>query len=198
MTTPKVHALKVAAAKVLAGIVTEGYEQIRKDAEPVFAELRIETDAKSLSPSLPDGTELGTISIKAGPSKMKFRMSTLAAIVANDDPEMFEERLTSEAVTDPELLQFVRDHMPHLMERRINDKHLRVLFKATDANGHLKDAAGTPIQVADVTRGEPTGEFSYRASVGAREAVWAAWQAGELQPLIGDLLRPALETGEGE
>lgn len=194
----KQHALKVAAAKVLAAIVAEGYEQIRKDAEPVFGRLRIETDAKSLSPTLPDGTELGTISIKAGPKKTKFRMATVAAIVANDNPEEFVERLTDEAATDPELLDFVRDHMPHLIERRINDAHLKALFKKTDANGYLKDAAGTAIQVADITRGEPTGEFSYLASKSARQAVWAAWTTGELQPLIGDMLRLALGAGDEE
>lgn len=194
----KQHALKVAAAKVLSGIVSEGYEQIRKDAEPVFAQLRIDTDAKSLSPSLPDGTELGTISIKAGPATRKWRMSAIAAIVANDDPDMLEERLTDDAAKDPDLLDFVRNHMPHLIERRINDKHLKGLFKKVDANGYLKDAAGTPIKVVDISRDKPTGDFSYLASKSARQAVWTAWESGELRPLIGDMLRLALGTGDDE
>lgn len=199
MTTPaKQHGLKVAAAKVLADIVTEGYEQLRAEAEPVFAQKRIEDDTKAMEPTLPDGTPLGTISILAGPAKRSWRMSAIAAIVANDDPDEFVQQLKPEALTDENLLAFVRDQMPHLLETRIRDAHLKAVFKRVDSHGYLKDAAGTRIKVAEVTRGEPTGEFRYRACPGAREAVWAAWQSGELQSLIGDLLRPAIEGGEAE
>ncbi|MBO4275496.1 hypothetical protein [Microbispora triticiradicis] len=189
------HALKVAAAKVLADIVTEGYEQIRKGAEPAFATLRIKHKTQTLAAELPDGTALGTISILAGPAKRRYNMSAIAAIVANDNPEEFIEQIRPEAVTDPDLLSFVRDHMPHLLTMKIRDEHLKQVFKRVDANGYLKDAAGTRIKVAEVERGEPTGEFRYRAAPGAREAVWAAWKAGMLQPVIGDLVRPAIEAG---
>jgi hypothetical protein len=50
--------------------------------------------------------------------------------------------------------------------------------------------------VAEVTRGEPTGKFAFTAGLGARELVWQAWQDGTLQPVLGDLLKPALEAGE--
>lgn len=195
MTSAKQHALKVAAAKVLADIVTDGYENLRKEAEPVFAQLRKDTGSKTLDVEMPNGTVLGPISILAGPAKRKFRMSTIAAIVANDDPDEMVEELLPEAVSDPDLIEFVRDHMPHLLRRKIRDAHLKKLFNRVDDNGYLKDAAGTRIKVADITREEPTGEFRYKADEGARAVVWAAWDAGELQPLIGDLLRPAIEAG---
>ncbi|GGK62146.1 hypothetical protein Sme01_04120 [Sphaerisporangium melleum] len=192
----KQQALKVAAARALSDIVAEGYERIRKEAEPVFAELRKDSGTKSLDVEMPDGTVLGPLSILAGPATRKYRMSTLAAIVANDDPDELVEELRPEALTDPDLIEFVRDHMPHLLYRKIRDAHLKSLFKKTDSNGYLKDAAGTRIQVADVTRQEPTGEFRYKPDEGARAVVWKAWEAGELQPLIGDLLKPAIEAGE--
>ncbi|MCT9932404.1 hypothetical protein N5079_19575 [Planotetraspora sp. A-T 1434] len=192
----KVHALKVAASRVLADIAAEAHENLRKEAEPVFADLRISEGAKSLNVALPDGTELGDVAILAGPAQRKFNMSAIAAIVANDNPDAFEEQLKPEALTDPALLTFVRDHMPHLLHMRINDDHLKKLFKRVDVNGYLKDAAGTRIKVAEITRGEPTGKFAYTSAPGAREAVWAAWASGELQPVIGELFRPAIEAGE--
>ncbi|MGI5274675.1 hypothetical protein ACQEUU_36960 [Nonomuraea sp. CA-218870] len=192
----KTHALKVAAAKVLSEIVNDGYEQLRKDAEPEFAELRIETDCKSLAVKLPDGTELGTIAIFDGPPHTQVNMKTIAAIVANDDPDMFVEELVPEALEDENLLAFVRDQMPHLLKKKIRDDYLKKLYKRIDANGYLKDRAGTRIKVAEVTRGEPTGKFAFTAGPGARELVWEAWQRDELKPLLGDLLKPAIEAGE--
>lgn len=191
----KSAALQVAAAKVLADIVTEGYEALRKEAEPQFAALRKETSAKTLNAEMPDGTELGAISIWAGPPNTTINYATLTAIVINDDPDEFVEQLRPEALEDGNLLAFVRDHMPHLLEKKIRDEHLKKVIKRIDANGFLKDAAGTRIKVAEVKRGEVTGKFTYTAGPGAREIVWQAWQDGVLQPLIGDLLRPALEAG---
>jgi hypothetical protein len=194
----KTHGLKVAAAKVLSDIVAEGYEQIRKDAEPVFAELRIESGSKAVNAELPDGTELGSIAIYAGPPSTQVNMKAVAAIVANDAPEEFVEALSAEALTDENLLAFVRDQMPHLIKLKIRDDYLKKTLKRIDANGYLKDATGTRIKVAEVTRGEPTGRFAFTAGPGARELVWEAWQAGTLQPIIGDLLKPAIEAGEPE
>jgi hypothetical protein len=196
--TPREHALRVAAASVLADIVSSGYEGLRKQAEPAFAKLRKSTGAKTLNAELPDGTELGAISIWAGPPKTTINFAALVAIVINDDPDQYVEELRPEAATDPLLLEFVRDHMPHLLVKKIDDDFLKSLIKKIDANGYLKDAAGTRIKVADVQRGEPTGRFSYKAGPGARELVWEAWQNGTLQPLIGDLLRPEIEAGEAE
>ena len=192
----KTHAVKVAAAKVLSEIIAEGYERLRKDAEPVFADLRIDMDVKSLAVKLPDGTELGSIAIYDGPPKTQVNMKAVAAIVANDDPEEFIEELTPEALKDENLLAFVRDQMPHLLQKKIRDDYLKKLLKRIDSNGYLKDAAGTRIKVAEVTRGEPTGKFAFTAGPGARELVWESWQRDELEPLLGDLMKPAIEAAE--
>lgn len=192
----KTHALKVAAAKVLSEIVAAGYEKLRKDAEPVFAELRITTDSKNLAVKLPDGTELGSLAIYDGPPHTQVNMKAVAGIIANDNPEEFVEALTDEALTDENLLAFIRDQMPHLIKLKIRDDFLKKMLKRIDANGYLKDAAGTRIKVAEITRGEPTGRFAFTAGPGAQELVWKAWQDDTLPPLIGDLLKPAIEAGE--
>lgn len=192
----KTHALRVGAAKVLVDIVTEGYDRLRKEAEPVFAALRVETESKGLAVKLLDGTELGAIAIYDGPPKTEVNMKTVAAIVANDAPEEFVEELSDDALKDENLLAFVRDQMPHLLKRKIRDDYLKKLLKRIDANGYVKDAAGTRIKVAEVTRGEPTGKFAFTAGPGAKELVWQAWHDETLEPVLGDLLRPALEAGE--
>lgn len=193
----KTHALKVGAAKVLVDIVTEGYEQLRKDAEKEFAELR-KNEIKALAAKLLDGTEIGSIAIYDGPPNTQVNMKTVAAIVANDAPEEFVEELSDDALKDENLLAFVRDQMPHLLVKKIRADYLKKLLKRIDVNGYLKDESGTRIKVAEVTRGEPTGKFAFTAGPGAKELVWQAWQDDTLQPVLGDLLRPALEAGEQE
>lgn len=192
----KAHALKVGAASVLVAIVTEGYERLRKDAEPVLADLRKDTDSKNLAVKLLDGTEIGSIAIYDGPPSTQVNMKTIAAIVANDDPDEFVEELSDDALKDENLLAFVRDQLPHLLVKRIRPDYLKKLLKRIDANGYLKDAAGTRIKVAEVTRGEPTGKFAFTAGPGAKELVWQAWRNGTLEPVLGDLMRPAIEAGE--
>lgn len=190
----KLHALKVAASKVLVDIVTEGYEGVRADAEQVFGAARRDHGAKTLDVALPDGTSLGTISILAGPAERKLNVSAVAAIVAQTDGTV--ETLREEALTDPALLEFVRDHMPHLLETKVRPEDLKAAIKKIDADGCLKDADGKKVKVVEIKRGEPTGEFRYRSSAEARAAVRRAWQAGELQDILTDLVRPAIEAGE--
>lgn len=194
----KTHALRVGAAKVLVDIVTAGYERLRKEAELEFAELRKDADVKSLAVKLPDGTELGSVAIYDGPPNTQVNMKTVAAIVVNDAPDEFVEELSDDALKDENLLAFVRDQMPHLLVRRIRPDYLKKLYKRIDANGYLKDAAGTRIKVAEVTRGEPTGKFAFSAGPGAQEIVWQAWKDDVLEPVLGDMLRPAIEAGGSE
>lgn len=189
----KQHALKVAASKVLVNIITEGYEGVRADAEKVFGAARRDLGAKSLDVALPDGTSLGTISILSGPAERKVNMSAVAGIVAQTSGTV--ESLRPEAMTDPLLLDFVRDHMPHLIETTVRQDDLKAALKKIDADGCLKDADGKKVKVAEITRGEPTGEFRYKASPEAEAAVRRAWQSGELQEMLLALVRPAIETG---
>ncbi|GII87114.1 hypothetical protein Ssi03_51040 [Sphaerisporangium siamense] len=191
--TAKLHGLRVAAGKVLADIVTAGYEGVRADAEKVFGAARRELGAKTLDVALPDGTSLGTISILAGPAERTVNMSAVAAIVAQQSGAV--EALRPEAVTDPALLAFVRDHMPHLIETKVRQEDLKAALKRIDAEGCLNGTDGKKVKVAEVQRGEPTGEFRYRPSPEAEAAIRRAWQAGELQELLADLIRPAVEAG---
>jgi len=189
----KQHALRVAAASVLADIVTEGYEGVRADAEKAFGAARRETGAKTLDVQL-DGTSLGTVSILAGKATKKTDTATVAAIAAAEHGTV--TRLRKEALEDENLLAFVADQMPHLLETTVRDEDLKATYKAIDKNGYLKRPDGSKVKVVEATHGEPTGEFRFRASAEARAAVLAAWQRGELSELFSELVRPAIEAGD--
>lgn len=190
----KSHALKVAAAKVLSDIVAAGYEGVRADAEQVFGAARRGTGAKTLDVALPDGTSLGTISILAGPAERKVNGSAVAAVVALS--EDLVDELRPEALTDPALIEFVRDHMPHLLVTKLPDAAVKAAMKRIDKDGYLAEPGGGKVKVAEISQGEVTGRFAYRASKEAEAAIRQAWHAGELRDLFADLIRPALEGGE--
>lgn len=191
----KAHALKVAAAKVLSDIVTAGYEEVRADAEQVFGAARRDHSAKTLDVALPDGTSLGTISILSGPTTRKVNASAVGAVVALS--EDLVDELTPEAMSDPTLIEFVRDHMPHLLVSKLPDAAMKAAFKRIDKDGYLKRPDGTKVKVAEYTQGEVTGEFRYRASADAEAAIRKAWHAGELQDLFAEMVRPAIEAAAG-
>ncbi|MER7213541.1 hypothetical protein ABT340_41310 [Streptosporangium sp. NPDC000239] len=190
----KSTALKVAAAKVLTDIVTAGYEGVRADAEQAFGAARRDTGAKTLDVALPDGTSLGTISILAGPVERKVNASAVAAVVAQS--ENLVEELHPEALADPMLIEFVRDHMPHLLVSKLPDHALKAAYKAIDKDGCLTSPDGEKVKVAEITQGEVTGKFAYRPSKDAEAAIRKAWEQGDLQNLFTDLIRPALEAGK--
>jgi hypothetical protein len=189
----KDHAIKVAAAKVLTEIVTEGYERVRADAEQVFGAARRELSVKTLDPEL-DGVSLGTVSILVGPTTRTVDHGTVAAVAAatHGTVEVFRPG----ALEDENLLEFVRDQLPHLLETKVRDEDLKATYKAIDKSGHLQRPDGTKVKVVEEERGEPTGEFRFRASKDARPAVLAAWHRGELQELFVEMVRPAIEAGE--
>lgn len=189
----KDHAIRVASAKVLTEIVAEGYEGVRADAEKVFGVARRVHSSKSLDPDL-DGVSLGTVSILAGAATKTVDHSTVAAVAAatHGTVQVFRPG----ALDDENLLSFVRDQMPHLLETKVRAEDLSATYKAIDKDGWLKRPDGSKVKVAAVVRGEVTGEFRFRASKEAKAAVLAAWHRGELQELFVEMVRPALETGE--
>ncbi|MFN2636822.1 MAG: hypothetical protein ABR585_07345 [Gemmatimonadaceae bacterium] len=191
----KLAGLKVAAAKVLVDILAAGYEGVRADAQLVFGAARRDHSAKTLDVVLPDGTSMGAIDILAAPRERKVNKSAVAAVVALS--ENLVEQLTPAALTDPELIEFLRDHMPHLLVKKLPEDALTAAYKRIDKDGYLKRPDGTKVKVAEFTYGEVSGEFRYRASAEAEAAIRRAWDAGELRDLFAELVRPAIESAPG-
>lgn len=176
-------------------MLTKGYEGVRGDAEKVFGAARRDHSAKTLDVVLPDGTSLGAIDILAGPRTRKVNGSAVAAIVVLS--EDLVERLTPAAATDPKLIEFLRDHMPHLLEKKLPEAAITAAYKKIDKDGFLKRPDGTKVKVAEFEIGEVTGEFRYRPSAEAEAAIRKAWEAGDLRDLVAELVRPAIESAPG-
>jgi hypothetical protein len=100
-------------------------------------------------------------------------------------------------ITDAEVLDVLRAVFPDLVKRRIrNATRAKLMTEVEESGGYLVDQAeGTKEKVGEVTDLKPTGAFSFRPAKGARDAVIAAWQRGELQGIaLGPLALPEAES----
>ncbi len=188
------HALRVGVLKVIADESARLYKGARADAEEAFAPARADgtTQQKVL---LPDGTDIGLISISAGGRQVDVTGAALEAWCAEHLPGAFEEY--ADMITDAEVLDVLRAVFPHLVKRRIRHATRAALMsEIEESGGYLVDQAeGTKEKVGEVTDLKPSGAFSFRPAKGAKDAVIAAWQRGELQGIaLGPLALP--EGGE--
>lgn len=183
-------ALRVAVLRVLADAINEQNKANRSDAEVEFAKLRIESGVKSLTVMLPDGTEIGTVAIKAGRPEVIFDDAAVLEFARKAAPTEVTEVVDPAVLDDPKVRAFIREHKPDAVSTGVT-----VAFKKSlkpDDDGCVVDkTTGELVKVAEVTPGKPTGAFAYTPSKDARERVVAAWKAGELGE-IGGPLAPAV------
>lgn len=191
------HALRVAVLDVIGEEVAGAYKGARKDAEEVFASLRKDGNPQQ-KVMLPDGDEIGLISIRAGGKSVDVTEDALKAWLREHNPEGLEDYLDADAVTNAELLDIVRAVLPDLVKTRIRAEVRTALLKEIkDTGGYLvSKETGEKEQVAEVTDRDPSGAFSYRPGKDARDKIIAAWRRGDLRGVALDAL--ALPTGDGD
>lgn len=198
--TARDHALRVAVLDVLGKEVGTAYKSARAEAEEVFGPARADGQSQQ-KVMLPDGTEIGLISIKAGGKQVDVTEAALEAWVAAHVPDGMEDVADERALTDAEVLDVLRAVFPHLVSRRIRPATRAALLKEIeDGGGWLVDKeTGDKEKVGEVTDLKPTGAFSYRPGKDARDQVVAAWQSGELREIgLGALAIGAAGGGSGE
>lgn len=194
---PRQHGQRVAALRVIGDEVKKAAATTRSQAETAFAAAHRETGMKSLDVSLDDGTSLGSIAIKVGKSTVKVYEPTLFKLVEATAPGEIVEELMPEAGSDPELLAWVRENRPDLVQRKVRDSYRAKVLKGADAKGRALDrTTGELVKVLESSTGPRTGEFAYTPCEGAAEAVMNAWRRGELADVLDEVLRPAIEAGE--
>lgn len=178
------HALRVAVLDVIGDEVTATYKAARKDAEAAFAPARAGGQPQQKA-VLPDGTEIGLVSIKAGGKQVDVTEADLEAWVTEHLPDGMEEYADPAALTNADVLDVLRAVFPHLVDKRVRAATRAALLKEIEkSGGWLTDkATGDKTKVGDVTDLKPTGAFSYRPGEDARDEVIAAWQSGELRSL---------------
>jgi hypothetical protein len=183
--TARDHALRVAVLDVLGKEIATAYKGARGEAEEVFGPARADGQSQQ-KVMLPDGTEIGLISIKAGAKQVDIAEADLEAWVEEHLPGGFEEYVNERAANSLEVLDVLKAVFPDLVKRRIRPATREALLKKiTENGGYLIDEdTGDKTKVADVTEGKPSGAFSYRPAKDARDQVIAAWQRGDLKAAV--------------
>jgi hypothetical protein len=190
--TPREHALRVAVLGALLDVVKAEYGNARDAAEPEFAAMRAEGQ-KQQAVMLPDGTEIGLVSIKAGTPTVAVTEEKLEAWVAEHVPDGMEDFIVPAALADAEIVDMVKACFPDAVRSRIRPATRAALLKEiTESDGKLADkVSGEVEQVGEVEKHEPTGAFSYRSAPGARDKIVSEWRAGRLTEIaFGPLALP--------
>lgn len=131
------------------------------------------TPGDRLTAKLPDGTAVGSVTLAKGKTSAKLT-----------DQAAYEEWVLA---THPEQIETVTI-------TRVDPAYTERLMSAARQLGEPIDGeTGTLVPGITVETGDPYP--TTRLSTGAAEAIAAAWTAGELVGLVGEVLRPALPEG---
>jgi hypothetical protein len=190
--TPRDHALRVAVLGALLDVVKSEYGKARDAAEPEFAAMRAEGQ-KQQAVMLPDGTEIGLVSIKAGTPTLSVTEGALEGWVRKHLADGMEDYVVPAAIADPEVIDMLKACFPHAVRQRIRPATREALLKEmADAGGKLADKESGDVTVlGEVEQHKPTGAFSYRSAAGARDRIVAEWRAGRLTDIaFGPLALP--------
>lgn len=197
--TPRDHALRVAALEALTELAKKEYAKARAEAEESFKAVRADGQSQQRV-LLPDGEDIGLISIRDGAKTADVTEGALMAWCREHVPDAIEEHIAPEAMTSADVIAVVWDKFPDLIRERVRPGTAAELLKEiTESGGFLTDqASGERIEVAEVTKHDPTGAFAF-AGGGAqqrRERIVAEWQAGRLHEIgFGPAALPAGTEG---
>ena len=180
-STPREHALKVAALEALVEAAKKEYARARADAQEAFKTVRADGQSQQRV-LLPDGEDIGLISIRDGGWAVDMPNGVLLAWCLEHFPEAVEEYVEPSALDSADVIDVIRDKFPELVRRRVRPSTADELVKQViDTKGYLTDD-GEPFKVATVTPNAPTGAFAF-AGGGAqrrRDRIMTEWLAGRL------------------
>jgi hypothetical protein len=158
--------LPLAVLKVIGDEIGNRVTAVKEGVKDGFAE----TGTTQAVPELPDGTKVATVSLAGGSTK-------------------------SASVTEPNtLLAWVLQHHPGEIEQVIRDSYLKKLLDTAKTEGRAIDPLSGEL-VPGITVRDSTPYVSVRLRPGGKDAIIAAWRAGELTGI--DLVAPeAIEASD--
>lgn len=194
MTSPRDAAFNVAILDALHKLIGAELASVRKTAEPVFIDAAAE-GTESLTVTLPDGTKVGKVTIKAGQDVVRVDETALLDWVRDHAATEIERVIQPSALTKPDVAAYIRRFHPDAVVERIRPAYREKLTGQINGDGELiHEPTGEIAEVAEVVKVAPTGAFilTFERAKGdkpaGRDAIAAAWRAGQL----GDVL--ALES----
>jgi hypothetical protein len=178
------HSLKVAVLEALVAHFTKEYKAARTDAETAYRDNKV----RKVTVELPNGDELGDITIKQPKPAAAIDEEKLLAWVAEHTPAEVEEYLDTAAQTDQEVIEWARVNRDDLLRRRIRPVWRAELEKVVTANdGYvISGDTGEATKVAEVVKHKATGAFALpqdRSGENKRRLI-AALLAGELSSVL--------------
>jgi hypothetical protein len=195
--TARDHALRVAVLSALLDAVKAEHSAARKAAAAEFAIVRADGQ-KQQAVMLPDGTEIGLVSIRAGTPTVAVTEAALEAWVREHVPDGIEEYIQPEALKDAEVLDMLKACFPGTVRERIRPEvRTALLAEMTESGGKVADkSSGEVEQLGEVEQHKPSGAFSYRPAKGAQDRIVSEWRAGRLTEIaFGPLALPAPDEG---
>lgn len=171
--------VKVAVLRVRSDEVTAELAAARVAAEKAYALHRLAGN-KSVTPVLPGGVEAGTLSIERGAVDVHFDEVKLRALVDESAPDQVDDYIPASVLADKRVFDLIREKFPELVQQRINPAYRAALAETCEeTDGWLANTAtAEKVKVADVSRHDPTGKFSYAPGKKGTAAVLAALRAG--------------------
>lgn len=192
--TPREHALRVAVLDAIVETAKSEYNHARREAEQAFAAVR-KDGTKQQAVMLPDGTEIGLVSIKAGGSTVIPDEDGLLAWAREHCPDEVEPFITPQALADAEVIDMIRGCFPDAVRERVRQSaRLAFISEMEKTEGFVTDeGTGETELLGTVERHDPTGAFAL-AGAGAksrRDRIVTEWQRGTLRAIaLGPLALP--------
>lgn len=173
--------LRVAVLRIRRDQAADLFAAARAEAQRAYAELR-RNGTKTLTPILPDATEAGTVTIKAGAVHVNWDEAAVFALVGECEPRNIEDWVDPACLSDPRVLDLLRKHLPALVVKRINPaRRAELAEECIGSDGKLLNTeSGDCVKVAEIVRADPTGEFAYIPGKKGKAAILAALRAGAI------------------
>jgi hypothetical protein len=171
--------VKVAVLRVRSDELATELAAARVAAEKAYALHRLAGN-KSVTPVLPGGFEAGTLSIERGAVDVHFDEAKLRALVDESAPDQVDDYIPASVLADKRVFDLIREKFPELVQQRINPAYRAALAETCEeTDGWLANTAtAEKVKVAEVSRHDPTGKFSYAPGKKGTAAVLAALRAG--------------------
>lgn len=177
------HTLKVAVLRARTDRLKAEYEAARADAEQAYKPAR-QAGIKQLTVALPGNVEAGTLSIYKGAVDVAWDEEKLLQVTGDSTSHEVEDYVYPAALRDDRIVKLIKEHFPEYTGRRVRADRLAELEEEVRETGGrlLNLATGEMVQVATVTRRDPTGRFAYAPSKRDVAAILELLDAGVLTP----------------